>query len=261
VVNGGAMIVGGLFLAAFFVITGIRIVRKSRRNRTLGVLLLLLGSLAPSIRADMPRPKPSSTSLGTETIAGGLFLAAFAVCAGVLVVKRKRNCTLGLLFLLAGVGSRSYADIPPRPPTGTPVQMEISMDYDAAGGPILRVPRNAIRATQGDAIGSGPELVIGGIFLSAAMVLAGIWLARRRTLRIAPAAGMAALVMAVVAASFAAGALWAQERLRLSAGDLNGSVEVGQTRSGVVALQIVAGDKAQLLLPPPRRPRPRPPAR
>ena len=63
--------------------------------------------------------------------------------------------------------------------------------------------------------------------------------------------GIALLALGV---SFLAGALWAQERVQiLTAGDLNGSVELGQTRSGVVALQIVEGDKASLLLPTPRR--------
>jgi hypothetical protein len=102
------------------------------------------------------------------------------------------------------------------------------------------------------------EQVLGGVFLSGAILLGGIWLVRRRP-RVRPVATMGAVALLAAGVSFLAGALWSQQRsLRPGVGDLNGSVEPGQTRNGVVALQIVAGDSASLLLPPPRH-RPGPP--
>jgi hypothetical protein len=192
-------------------------------------------------------------------VIAGLFLAAFFVIAGILIVKKKRRKhTLGLVLLLACFCPRSFADIPPPPPQGTPIDLEVKMDYAAAGGPVLRIPKSALGAARSEGFGSGMEQVIGGVFLSAAILLGGIWLVRRRP-RIAPAATMGVVVLLAVGVSFVAGALWAQERARRPyVGDLNGAVEPGQTRSGVVALQIVSGDTASLLFPPPRR-RPGPP--
>ena len=207
--------------------------------------------MLPFLPADL-RPPIIGGGSGSMVIAG-LFLAAFFVIAGIVVVKKKRRKnTLGLVLLLAAFSSRSYADIPPPAPQGTPVDLEVKMDYAAAGGPVLRIPKNALGSARGEGFGFGAGQWIGGVFLSAAILLGGIWLVRRRP-GIAPAATMGAAVVAAVGVSFLAGALWAQERARRPyVGDLNGAVEPGQTRSGVVALQIVSGDTAQLLYPPPR---------
>jgi hypothetical protein len=207
--------------------------------------------MLPFLPADL---KPPILDGGTGSMVfGGLLLAAFFIIAGIWFVRKKRRKqTLGLVLLLAAFCPRSRADIPPPPPQGTPLQLELKMDYAAAGGPVLRIPKKALGASHAQGFGAGAPQVIGGVFLSCAIVLGGIWLVRRRP-RIAPAAAMGAASLLAVAISFVAGAMWAQDRpLRPTVGDLNGGVEPGQTRSGVVALQIVSGDSASLLFPPPR---------
>jgi len=213
--------------------------------------------MLPILLADLKPPMPFGG--GGSMVIGGLFLAAFFVVAGIVVAKKRRKNSLGLILLFAACGLRtSYADIPPRPPQGPPIEFEVRMDSAAAGGPILQVPKNALASTRADVFGSGIQQVVGGAFLSIAIVLGGIWLVRRRP-RISRTVTVGAITLVAAGVSFLAGALWAQPRsLQLTSGDLNGSVELGQTRRGVVALQIVAGDKASLLLPPPRR-RPGPP--
>ena len=135
--------------------------------------------------------------------------------------------------------------------------MTVTMAY--VEGPILEIPDSVVRTAAAGGFGWGAEQVVGGFLLSAAIVLGGIWLVRQRP-GIAPAVTLGAIALLVAGAAFLGGALWAQESLRLTAGDLNGQVAPGEEHSGVVALQIVKGDKVRLLLPggpgPQRHPRP-----
>src|SRR5205809_1105207 len=106
-------------------------------------------NMLPILLADLKPP----TSLGGSgsMLIGGLFLAAFFVIGGILFAKKRRKNTLGILLLFAALGARrGNADIPPRPPQGTPVELEIRMDSAAAGGPILQIPKHALGTDRAD---------------------------------------------------------------------------------------------------------------
>src|SRR5579872_4268602 len=130
-------------------------------------LMLLTGgfNVLPFLPADL---KPPILNGGTGSmVVAGLFLAAFFVIAGIIVVKKKRRKnTLGLVLLLTAFSARSYADIPPPPPQGTPIDLELKMDYAAAGGPVLRIPKSALASARAEGFGPGTGQWIGGVFLS-----------------------------------------------------------------------------------------------
>jgi hypothetical protein len=95
-----------------------------------------------------------------------------------------RGISFGLSVLV--LASTCFADVPPPPPTGAPVTLEVRSAPSAAV--TLRIPANLLKSTRAgftdaDDNGSGFRTAVAGVLLSLSLAVAGVWLVRRKLSR------------------------------------------------------------------------------